>query len=60
MRQSELDDLRYRLVTPPRMIIGGTYINAVSEAVLDVFSPIDGSLLAKLPDASEADVANAV
>ena len=60
MRQSELDDLRYRLVTPPRMIIGGTYVNAVSEAVLDVFSPIDGSLLAKLPDASEADVANAV
>ena len=60
MRQSELDDLRYRLVTPPRMIIGGTRVNAVSEAVLDVFSPIDGSLLAKLPDASEADVANAV
>jgi len=60
MRQSELDDLRYRLVTPPRMIIGSSYVNAVSEAVLDVFSPIDGSLLAKLPDASEADVANAV
>ena len=30
MRQSELDDLRYRLVTPPRIIIGGTRVNAVS------------------------------
>jgi len=49
-----------RPVSPPKMIIGGASVNAVSEAVLDVVSPIDGSLLAKLPDASEADVADAV
>ena len=60
MRQNEIDDLRVRLVSPPKMIIGGASVNAVSEAVLDVVSPIDGSLLAKLPDASEADVADAV
>ena len=57
MSQNEIDDLRVRLVSPPKMIIGGTSVNAVSEAVLDVVSPIDGSLLAKLPDASEVDVA---
>ena len=60
MRQNEIDDLRVRPVSPPKMIIGGASVNAVSEAVLDVVSPIDGSLLAKLPDASEADVADAV
>ena len=60
MRQNEIDDLRVRLVPPPKMIIGGTGVDAVSEAVLDVVSPIDGALLAKLPDASEADVAHAV
>ena len=60
MRQNEIDNLRVRLVSPPGMIIGGTSVDAVSEAILDVFSPIDGSLLTKLPDASEADVAHAV
>ena len=60
MSQNEIDDLRVRPVSPPKMIIGGASVNAVSEAVLDVVSPIDGSLLAKLPDASEVDVADAV
>ena len=36
MRQKEIDDLRVRLVPPPKMIIGGTSVDAVSEAVLDV------------------------
>mgnify|MGYP000391325287 CR=1 FL=1 len=44
MRQNEIDDLRVRPVSPPKMIIGGASVNAVSEAVLDVVSPIDGSL----------------
>ena len=60
MRQNELDELRFHLVTPPSMIIDGAPVSAVSEAVLDVISPIDGALLAHLPDACEADVNHAV
>ena len=37
MRQNEIDNLRVRLVSPPGMIIGGTSVDAVSEAILDVF-----------------------
>ena len=60
MRQEDLDVLRAMPVAAPAMIINGKPVMAKSGTTLDVVSPIDGSLLTQLPDASEADVNIAV
>ena len=56
MRQEDLDVLRAMPVAAPAMIINGKPVMAKTGATLNVVSPIDGSLLTKIPDASEADV----
>ena len=56
MRQEDLDVLRAMPVAAPAMIINGKSVMAKTGATLNVVSPIDGSLLTKIPDASEADV----
>ena len=54
MRQEDLDVLRAMPVAAPTMIINGKPVMAKTGATLNVVSPIDGSLLTKIPDASEA------
>ena len=56
MRQEDLDVLRAMPVAAPAMIINGKPVMAKTGATLNVMSPIDGTLLTKIPDASEADV----
>ena len=60
MRQEDLDMLRAMPVAAPAMIINGKSVMAETGATLDVVSPIDGSLLTQIPNASEADVTIAV
>ena len=60
MRQKDLDVLRAMPVATPAMIINGKSVMAKTGATLEVVSPIDGSLLTQIPDASEADVNIAV
>ena len=60
MRQEDLDVLRAMPVATPAMIINGKSVMAKTGATLEVVSPIDGSLLTQIPDASEADVNIAV
>ena len=60
MRQENLDMLRAMPVAAPAMIINGKSVMAETGATLDVVSPIDGSLLTQIPNASEADVTIAV
>ena len=60
MRQEDLDKLRKAAIASPEMIIGGAGVAASSGNTLDVISPIDGSHLASIPDATEQDVETAV
>lgn len=46
-------------LTSPKMLIGGASCDG-GAAGFDVFNPADGSVLASVPEASEADVARAV
>ena len=60
MQQQDLDKLRAAPVDAPAMIIDGAAIAAQDGRVLDVVSPIDGTVLTQIPDASADDVAAAV
>ena len=58
--QSEIDRLRQIPVPPQRLFINGSWRDAANGAVLDVISPIDGSRLTTIADATAADVDAAV
>ena len=58
--QSEIDRLRQIPVAPQRLFISGSWRDAANGAVLDVISPIDGSRLTTIADATAADVDAAV
>ena len=58
--QSEIDRLRQIPVAPQRLFINGSWRDAANGAVLDVISPIDGSQLTTIADATAADVDAAV
>ena len=60
MNQNDINTLRGLPVAEPSMIIGGTKVQASEGSAMEVVSPIDGSVLTQLPNASEADVAKAV
>lgn len=60
MHQDDIDALRTAPVETPQMIIGGVCTGATAGQCLDVVSPIDGSLLGQIPDATEEDVRAAV
>ncbi|MBU9696963.1 aldehyde dehydrogenase [Rhodobacteraceae bacterium HSP-20] len=57
--QDKIDLLRTRPVPVQGLFIGGKSVPAASGAVLDVFSPIDGSVLTTISDAAAEDVARA-
>ena len=58
--QSEIDCLRQIPVPAQRLFINGSWHDAANGAVLDVISPIDGSRLTTIADATAADVDAAV
>lgn len=60
MKQAEIDRERARPVPPRQLFIDGDWTPALSAAVLDVISPIDGSRLTGIADAGPADVDRAV
>lgn len=55
-----LDATRAFLAKPKRMLIGGEWSDAASGDTIDVVNPADGSVLTRIPDASEHDVQRAV
>ena len=60
MDQNLIDQLRVQPVAAPMMLIGGERVPAAGREALPVISPIDGTHLADLPQAQEADVIAAV
>jgi gamma-glutamyl-gamma-aminobutyraldehyde dehydrogenase len=60
MRQEQIDLLRDAAIATPQMIIAGRGVAAKSGAVLDVVSPINGQIIAQLPDANAGDIDAAV
>ncbi|MCH2164423.1 MAG: aldehyde dehydrogenase family protein [Marinovum sp.] len=60
MNQDRIDELRALPVTSPAMIIGSTRRGSHERPGLDVVSPIDGSHLTQLPNATVEDVDAAV
>lgn len=57
--QGKIDLLRNLPVAAQNLFIDGRLVPAMSDACLDVHSPLDGSLLTTIADAGEADVARA-
>ncbi|MGN1285560.1 MAG: aldehyde dehydrogenase [Bradyrhizobium sp.] len=60
MQQAQIDQLRSAAIPAQQLFIGGRPAQAVSEARLDVVSPIDGQLLTTIADGGAADVDHAV
>jgi|TARA_B100000780_G_scaffold209757_1_gene149800 gamma-glutamyl-gamma-aminobutyraldehyde dehydrogenase len=60
VHQEQIDSLREIAIISPQMIIGGRGVAAISGAVLDVVSPINGQVIAQLPNAGVCDVDAAV
>lgn len=60
MHQEQIDAFRGLAIAVPQMIIDGRGIVAQSGAVLDVVSPIDGQVIAQIPNADAGDVDAAV
>ena len=58
--QADIDRLRHMPVPAQRLFINGEWRDAADDATLEVISPIDGSRLTTLADASAADVDAAV
>ncbi|HWU61892.1 MAG TPA: aldehyde dehydrogenase [Ensifer sp.] len=58
--QADIDRLRHMPVPAQRLFINGEWRDAADGATLEVISPIDGSRLTTLADASAADVDAAV
>ncbi|MFQ3459490.1 aldehyde dehydrogenase [Bradyrhizobium sp. UFLA01-814] len=60
MQQAQIDRLRAAVIPAQQLFIGGRPAPAISEARLDVVSPIDGRLLTSIADGDVADVDAAV
>ncbi|GKQ49745.1 aldehyde dehydrogenase [Bradyrhizobium sp. Ce-3] len=60
MQQAQIDLYRSAAVPAQQLFIGGRLAQAVSEARLDVESPIDGTLLTTIADGDAADIDLAV
>ncbi|NEU97236.1 aldehyde dehydrogenase [Bradyrhizobium uaiense] len=60
MQQAQIDRYRSAVIPAQQLFIGGRTAQAVSEARLDVVSPIDGKLLTSIADGDAADVDLAV
>ena len=60
MQQDQIDLLRQRPVCDPHLIIGSRRISSAQRQSIDVVSPIDGQVIALLPDAVPQDVEEAV
>ncbi len=58
--QDRINSLRHSPVAPGRMLIGGAFADAADGAVMDVISPIDGSVLTSRADGGREDVDRAV
>jgi len=48
------------MTTTPRLLIDGELVTAVGGRTYDDVSPVTGEVIAQVPDASDADVADAV
>lgn len=59
MSQDRINALREKIVPQQALFIDGKWVAAASGAVLDVFSPLDGSRLTTIADAGAEDVARA-
>lgn len=59
MTQDRINALREHTVAPQSLFVDGQRVAAASGAVLEVFSPLDGSLLTTIADAGAEDVARA-
>ncbi|ACC72946.1 aldehyde dehydrogenase family protein [Paraburkholderia phymatum] len=55
-----LDATQAFLAKPKKMLIGAEWTDAASGRTLDVLNPADGSVLARVPEANEHDVQQAV
>ncbi|WP_316396148.1 aldehyde dehydrogenase [Bradyrhizobium sp. 33ap4] len=60
MQQAQIDRLRVAVIPAQQLFIGGRPAPAISEARLDVVSPIDGKVLTSIADGDVADVDAAV
>ncbi|MBP2427669.1 aldehyde dehydrogenase [Bradyrhizobium elkanii] len=60
MQQAQIDRLRAAVIPAQQLFIGGRPAPAISEARLDVVSPIDGQVLTSIADGDAADVDVAV
>jgi gamma-glutamyl-gamma-aminobutyraldehyde dehydrogenase len=60
MQQAQIDRLRSAAVPAQQLFVGGQPTTAISEARLDVVSPIDGQVLTTTADGGPADIDLAV
>ena len=60
MNQSAIDALRHDAITSQSMLVDGNEMKSETGATIKVVSPIDGSSLAQIPNASSNDVERAV
>jgi len=60
MNQVEIDELSVKRVQPQRHFIDGAWATGVTEATLDVISPIDGRRFTTILDGSSSDIDAAV
>ncbi|KRR07353.1 aldehyde dehydrogenase [Bradyrhizobium jicamae] len=60
MQQAQIDRLRSAAIPAQQLFVGGQPMTAISEARLDVLSPIDGRVLTTIADGGAADIDLAV
>jgi len=60
MDQKAINDLRFENIAKQTMLVGGCEMLSDSGQAIDVISPIDGSIISSIPQASSANVEAAV